>query len=76
MRTAYALFLAALVSSSAAAQTRPAVATPTDVKPGSITCEECPYPFPSSYLPLTLYGQDVRMAYMDVAPQGPRTATP
>jgi pimeloyl-ACP methyl ester carboxylesterase len=45
-------------------------ATPTDVKPGSITCEECPYPYPSSYLPLTLYGQDVRMAYMDVAPQG------
>jgi pimeloyl-ACP methyl ester carboxylesterase len=43
---------------------------PTDVKPGSITCEECPYPYPSSYLPLTLYGQDVRMAYMDVAPEG------
>ena len=49
---------------------RPPVPTPTDVKPGSITCEECPYPFPSSYLPLTLYGQDVRMAYMDVAPAG------
>ena len=46
------------------------VAAPADVKPGSITCEECPYPYPSSYLPLTLYGQDVRMAYMDVAPQG------
>jgi pimeloyl-ACP methyl ester carboxylesterase len=45
-------------------------ATPADVKPGSITCEECPYPYPSSYLPLTLYGQDVRMAYMDVAPRG------
>src|SRR5579864_6521453 len=44
--------------------------SPADVKPGSITCEECPYPYPSSYLPLTLYGQDVRMAYMDVAPQG------
>jgi pimeloyl-ACP methyl ester carboxylesterase len=43
---------------------------PADVKPGSITCEECPYPYPSSYLPLRLYGQDVRMAYMDVAPQG------
>ena len=43
---------------------------PGEVKPGSITCEECPYPYPSSYLPLTLYGQDVRMAYMDVAPQG------
>jgi pimeloyl-ACP methyl ester carboxylesterase len=44
--------------------------TPTDIKPGSITCEEVPYPYPSSYVPLTLYGQDVRMAYMDVAPQG------
>jgi len=46
------------------------LAAPADVKPGSITCEECPYPYPSSYLPLTLYGQDVRIAYMDVAPQG------
>jgi pimeloyl-ACP methyl ester carboxylesterase len=59
-----------LATTTAAAQTRAQVPAPTDVKPGSITCEECPYPFPSSYLPLTLYGQDVRMAYMDVAPQG------
>jgi pimeloyl-ACP methyl ester carboxylesterase len=44
---------------------------PKDIRPGSITCEECPYPYPSSYLPMTLYGQDVRMAYMDVAPAGP-----
>src|SRR3954471_14254348 len=43
---------------------------PVDVKPGSINCEECPYPYPTSYLPLTLYGQDVRIAYMDVAPAG------
>lgn len=50
---------------------QPAAApTPTDVKPTSITCDECPYPFPSSYFPLTTYGQDVRMAYMDVAPLG------
>jgi pimeloyl-ACP methyl ester carboxylesterase len=71
--TAIAAVAALLCSVSAAAQTRPAatpVPTPTDVKPVSITCEECPYPYPSSYLPLTLYGQDVRMAYMDVAPQG------
>src|SRR5258708_7543508 len=55
------------------AQTRPpaAVPTPADVKPGSITCEDVPYPFPVSYLPLTLYGQDVRIAFMDVAPPGP-----
>ena len=39
-----------------------------DVKPGSITSEDVPYPYPTSYLPLTLYGQDVRMAFMDVAP--------
>ena len=63
--------LAILSSAAAIAQSgSAAVPAPTDVKPGSITCEECPYPYPSSYLPLTLYGQDVRMAYMDVAPQG------
>lgn len=55
---------------SSAQRGGPDVPTPTDVKPGSITCEECPYPYPSSYLPLKLYGQDVRIAYMDVAPQG------
>ena len=55
----------------ASAQPRPAaVATPTDVTPGSITCEDVPYPFAVSYLPLTLYGQDVRIAFMDVAPLG------
>lgn len=60
-----------LAPAVAGAQQKPAATPPPpDVKPGSITCEECPYPHPSSYLPLTLYGQDVRMAYMDVAPQG------
>jgi pimeloyl-ACP methyl ester carboxylesterase len=43
---------------------------PSDVKPGSITSEDVPYPYAVSYLPLTLYGQDVRMAYMDVPPAG------
>jgi pimeloyl-ACP methyl ester carboxylesterase len=43
---------------------------PTDIKPGSITYEGVEYPFPVAYLPLTLYGQDVRMAYMDVPPAG------
>jgi len=44
---------------------------PMDVKPGSITYEDVAYPYPVSYLPLTLYGQDLRMAYMDVPPAGP-----
>jgi pimeloyl-ACP methyl ester carboxylesterase len=47
----------------------PPVPTPTDVKPGSITCDECPYPYPSKYLDISVYAQDVRIAYMDVAPQ-------
>src|SRR5262245_29891542 len=47
----------------------PPAPTPTDVKPGSITCDECPYPYPSKYLDIRVYTQDVRIAYMDVAPQ-------
>jgi pimeloyl-ACP methyl ester carboxylesterase len=53
----------------AAAQAPP---TPTDVKPGSITLDDVPYPYPVAYLPMTMYGQDVRLAYMDVAPEGQR----
>ncbi|HTE43096.1 MAG TPA: alpha/beta hydrolase [Steroidobacteraceae bacterium] len=52
------------------AQNSAAPPTPTDVTPGSITCEDVPYPYPVSYMPLTIYGQDIRLAYMDVAPQG------
>jgi pimeloyl-ACP methyl ester carboxylesterase len=43
---------------------------PADVKPGSITYDEVAYPHPVAYLPVTLYGQDLRMAYMDVPPTG------
>jgi len=43
---------------------------PLDIQPGSITYEDIAYPYPVSYLPLVLYGQDVRMAYMDVPPAG------
>src|ERR1700693_1214420 len=41
-----------------------------DVKPGSITYEDVAYPYPVQFMPLTLYGQEVRMAYMDVPPPG------
>ena len=43
---------------------------PSDIKPGSISYEGIAYPYPVSYLPLVLYGQDVRMAYMDIPPSG------
>ena len=71
MRPFGALVLLAVVISAQAAwaQSRP-VAAPSDVRPGSITSEDVPYPHPTTYLPLTLYGQDVRMAFMDVQPAG------
>ena len=50
--------------------TRRELPTPTDVKPGSITCDECPYPYPSKYLDISVYDQDVRIAYMDTPAQG------
>jgi pimeloyl-ACP methyl ester carboxylesterase len=52
------------------AQTDTPPHAPTDIKPGSITYDDIAYPYPVSYLPLTVYGQDVRMAYMDVPPAG------
>jgi pimeloyl-ACP methyl ester carboxylesterase len=64
------LFLVLACAALLHAQTESLPPAPTDVKPGSITYDEIQYPYPVSYLPLTLYGQDVRMAYMDVPPAG------
>src|SRR5271170_5832779 len=70
------LSLVTCCAPAVSAQSRPAAAesasskAPADVKPGSITFEDVPYPYPVMYLPLNLYGQDVRMAYMDVPPSG------
>src|SRR5262245_30821590 len=47
-----------------------AMALQSDVKPGSINCEDVPYPYPTSVLPIQLYGQDLRVSYMDVPPLG------
>ena len=67
------VFSAVLLASAGlpAQQDARAVPVPSDVKPGSITSEDVPYPHPVSYLALTLYGHDLRMAYMDVPPLGP-----
>ncbi len=37
----------------------------------SANFEEIPYPYPVQFLELNRFGQDMRMAYMDVAPTGP-----
>ena len=52
------------------AQGDPPPKAPADIQPGSITYEDVAYPYPVSYLPLTIYGQDVRLAYMDIPPAG------
>jgi pimeloyl-ACP methyl ester carboxylesterase len=73
LRSLTLLLLLLPVAAPVAAQNRsvlPPAPTPTDVKPGSITCDECPYPYPSKYLDIDVYMQDVRISYMDVAPQG------
>ena len=38
-----------------------------------IALEGFPYPYPVHFLPLTLEGEDLRLAYMDVPPAGPPT---
>src|SRR5262245_53081711 len=63
------VFVFAASAGTRAQQARPVEPAP-DVQPGSITSEDVPYPHPVSYLALTLYGQDVRMAFMDVPPMG------
>jgi pimeloyl-ACP methyl ester carboxylesterase len=48
----------------------PPASAPAEWGPMSINLEDVPYPHPVSYLPFTLEGQDVRLAYMDVQPSG------
>lgn len=43
---------------------------PPDLQATSINLEDVPYPYPVKNLELTLYGNDVRMVYMDAPPTG------
>ena len=56
-----ALPLALLLASSAFAQ------APV-LEPLGLALENHPYPHPVRFFPVTVEGQDLRMAYMDVAP--------
>jgi pimeloyl-ACP methyl ester carboxylesterase len=60
-----------LAAGTAAAQGSAAPAPmkpPPDAKAFSPTLEDVPYPYQVRTLALTMYGHDVRMAYMDVSP--------
>ncbi len=65
--------LASLISTGSltAQSDGPPSSPPADWGPVSINLEDIPYPHPVHFLNLNLYGQDVRVAYMDVAPVGP-----
>lgn len=65
--TLMTVWLIAACAGAAAAQEPPANA-PADWGAMSINLEDVPYPHPVKYLPFEIEGQDVRMAYMDVAP--------
>lgn len=63
--------VAALAGGSLQAQSASSPATPpADWGPVSINLEDVPYPYPVHFLERTLFGQRVRIAYMDVAPTG------
>ena len=61
LRTMQATALALLLASSAFAQ------APV-LEPLGLALENHPYPHPVRFFPVTVEGQDLRMAYMDVAP--------
>ena len=65
------LFLFSLTfASSLHSQASPPSAAPDHWQPVSINMETVEYPYPVHYLNFSVYGEDVRVAYMDVAPKG------
>ena len=64
-------FLAIFMAGAVSAQSGPPGSPPADWGPVSINLEEFEYPYPVSYMDFRVYNQDVRLAYMDVAPAGP-----
>jgi pimeloyl-ACP methyl ester carboxylesterase len=52
------------------AQAEPPAEPPADWGPTAIDYTNVPYPYPVEFLDVRLYGEDHRMAYMDVAPVG------
>src|SRR5271166_5910537 len=66
LRRAFAFYFAAAVALCFAAIAAPEARA----EAMGIALEGFPYPYPVHFLPLTLEGEDLRLAYMDVAPLG------
>jgi pimeloyl-ACP methyl ester carboxylesterase len=76
LATAHTLLLATLLTAGLtpsvyAQENAPPAQPPAEWGPISINLEEIEYPYPVDYLNLRVYGENVRIAYMDVAPVGP-----
>ena len=78
MRIVILVLVALLPSGTALAQSelstqshQPPPEPPAEWGPISINMEEIQYPHPVEFVNFRVYGQDVRIAYMDVAPVGP-----
>ena len=65
--TALSLVLPAALS---AQSHQPPPEPPAEWGPISLSMEEIEYPHPVEFMNFRVYGQDVRIAYMDVAPVG------
>ena len=63
--------LAGTATRTAAQSAAPPPEPPADWGAISINLEEIEYPHPVEFLNLNIYGQDVRIGYMDVAPVAP-----
>jgi pimeloyl-ACP methyl ester carboxylesterase len=69
------LFVATLAAALASAITPAIAVEPAPREPYGINLEGFPYPHPVNLLPLVNDGEQLRMAYMDVAPERPNGRT-
>jgi pimeloyl-ACP methyl ester carboxylesterase len=67
---AVAVLVPFLGSASVAGQAQPPSEPPAEWTATAIDYSNVPYPYPVEYLDVHLFGEDHRMAYMDVAPVG------
>jgi pimeloyl-ACP methyl ester carboxylesterase len=65
-----ALLLTLAAAGPAVAQSEPPAEPPAEWGVTAIDHSNVPYPYPVEYLDVEVYGQPLRMAYMDVAPAG------
>jgi pimeloyl-ACP methyl ester carboxylesterase len=74
MSQRYVLALAALLTigwaSAAFAQSEPPAEPPADWGVTAVDFSNVPYPYPVEFLDVEVYGNPLRMAYMDLAPAG------